>query len=139
MPRRSKKLAVPWSRPAPPRPAPPEKSRRSRPTPALFYGLPESLIAEYACVSPTHARLLKTGIRKPSRQVQRLISLYRDGRVLLGPWKGWICRRDRLVSPEGLEFDSAALRHHAMVVQFAREIAARSGDREYQRFWELLA
>lgn len=139
MSRRLVNPSVPWSRPAPPRPPPPGKSRRSRPTPALFYGIPEARIVEWACVSATHARLLKSGIRKPSRQVQRLVSLHRDERVLQGVWKGWICRRDKLVSPEGVEFDSAALRHHALVVQFARELAARTGDREYQRFWELLA
>ena len=105
----------------------------------MFYGIPESLIAEWACVSATYARLLKTGVRKPSRQVQRLVSLQRDERVLQGVWKGWICRRDKLVSPEGVEFDSGALRHHSLVMQFARELAARTGDREYCRFWELLA
>jgi hypothetical protein len=98
-----------------------------------------SLIAEWACVSLTHARLLKTGVRKPSRQVQRLVSLHRDERVLQGVWKGWICRRDRLVSPEGVEFDSRALRHHAFVMQYARELAARVGNREYERFWKLVA
>jgi hypothetical protein len=90
-------------------------------------------------VSATHARLLKTGIRKPSRQVQRLISLHRDERILQGVWKDWICRRDKLVSPEGVEFDSGVLRHHALVMQFARELAARTGHREYCRFWDLLA
>ena len=131
--------AVPWVRPAPPRPLP-EKSRRwSRPTPALFYGIPEAKIVEWARVSPAHARLLKMGVRKPSRQVERLVSLHRDERVLYGLWKGWICRGDKLVSPEGVEFNSGVLRHHALVMQFARELAARVGGREYRRFWELLA
>lgn len=130
---------VPWTRPGPRRPPPPSRSRRSRPTPALFYGVPESLIVDWARVSETHARLLKTGVRKPSRQVERLVSLHRDERVLHGAWKGWICRGDKLVSPEGVEFDSNVLRHHALVMQFARELAARVGKREYRRFWELLA
>lgn len=128
-----------WTRPAPPRPPPAPKSRRSRPTPALFFGLPERLIAEWAGVSPGHARLLKTGIRKPSRQVQKLILLYRQERVLQGPWARWICRDGKLVSPEGVQFDAAALDHHRQVVQFARDLAVRCGEGEYERFWELLA
>jgi hypothetical protein len=78
-------------------------------------------------------------VRNPSRQVERLVSLYRDERVLQGSWKGWVCRKDKLVSPEGVEFDSGVLRHHALVMQFARELAARTSRREYRRFWELLA
>lgn len=138
MPRRLKK-PVPWTRPPPRRPPPPQKVRRSRPTPALFYGLPVSVIADWGRVSSEHARLLKTGIRPPSRQVERLVSLYRDGRVLDGKWRRWVCRKDKLVSPEGVEFDAAALDHHRLVVQFARELAARSGEAAYGRFWELLA
>lgn len=88
-------------------------------------------------MSLAHARLLKTGIRPPSPQVARLVSLYRDERVLQGVWKGWACRRDKLVSPEGVVFDAASLRYHAFVCQYARDLAARCGEAEYQRFWEL--
>jgi len=105
----------------------------------MFLGVRLEDIVRWAGVSPSHARLVKTGIRKPSLQVQRLVTLHDGGQVLRGRWEGWRCRGDKLVSPEGVQFDASALEHHRLVLQFARELAAQSGGGAYERFWELLA
>ena len=65
------------------------RARRIRPTPLVFYGYPDELIADWCAVSRHTAYLYKIGARKPSRQALRLFVLNRDGRVLDDTWKGW--------------------------------------------------
>jgi hypothetical protein len=105
-----------------------------RPTPILFYGYPEPLIARWCGVSLSTARQYKAGTRKPSRQAVRLFTLYRDGRVLDEGWKGFSVRGDKLVDPDGNEFDPGQLRAHWLIVQLARDLAGKdSRDLEAYR------
>jgi hypothetical protein len=115
-----------------PRPLPPPDRR---PTPAVFRDIPVSLIAQWGCVSLKHAKLLKSGARMPSPQLVRLICLYRDERVLAGPFSRFIVRGNKLVTPEGLEFTEAELRGYISMIQWARSIAGSVGrdDEYYER------
>lgn len=108
---------------------------RSRPTAAVFYGYPIELIQQWCCVSRQTAYLYKTGVRKPSRQALRLFVLNRDGRVLDNLWKGFAVRGNKLVDPQGQEFDPAQLEAHWLIVQLAQELASRDprAFEEYRR------
>lgn len=111
--------------------------RRSRPTPALFYGYPPELIASWCQVSTSTAYLYKLGQRKPSRQAVRLFVLHRDRRVLTDEWKGWLVKRDVLVDPEGNETSRDLLRNYVLMLQFARgladEVRGKKGRDQYFR------
>jgi len=103
--------------------------------PIAFYGIPERLIAEWGCVSRKHARLIKSGRRAPSPQLVRLVCLYRDGRVLAGPFVRFVVRGKKLVTPEGLEFSESELRGYRSMLEWAHSVAVRSGcgDEYYER------
>ena len=101
---------------------------RSRPTPAIFYGYPVELIRDWCGVSTHTAYLYKTGVRKPSKQAQRLFILHRDGRVLGPEWREWAIHKDRLVSPEGQETTQGQLAAYWLVMQLARELASRDPE-----------
>jgi hypothetical protein len=61
--------------------------------------------------------------------------LYRDERVLFGPFSRFICRENKLVTPDGLEVTEAELRGYQSLVAWARSVAQRAGceDEYYQR------
>ena len=107
----------------------------SRVIPAFFVGVPIERIAEWGCVSLKHAALLKSGARMPSPQLVRLVCLYRDERVLAGPFSRFIVRGNRLVTPEGLEFTESELRGYQLMLQWARSLAQQAGrvDEYYNR------
>lgn len=114
--------------------------RRSRPTPALFYGYPPEIIADWCHVSAATAYLYKIGHRRPSKQAVRLFVLHRDRRVLTEEWKGWLVKPEYLVDPEGNETSRDLLRNYALVLQFARSLAAEvRGQRGVDEYWRLLA
>jgi hypothetical protein len=101
----------------------------------LFYGYPPELIAQWCGVTPHTAYLYKIGARKPSRHVQRLFVLHRDGCVLGPEWKDWKVHKDRLVSPEGQETTQGQLAAYWLIVQLASDLASRDPDakEEYRR------
>jgi hypothetical protein len=97
------------------------------PTVAAFYGLSEQQIAQWAGVTLRTAHLYRTGRRKPSLQALRLVTLYREERVLQGPWKRWVVRGNKLVTPEGLELPEAVLRGYREMLSWARSVAGSHG------------
>jgi hypothetical protein len=101
----------------------------------LFYGYPPELIAQWCGVTLHTAYLYKIGARTPSRHVQRLFVLHRDGRVLGPEWREWKVHRDRLVSPEGQETTQGQLAAYWLIVQLASDLASRDpeGREEYRR------
>lgn len=114
--------------------------KRSRPTPALFYGYPPELIAQWCHVSASTAYLYKLGQRKPSRQAVRLFVLHRDRRILTDEWKGWLVKPEVLVDPEGNETSRDLLRNYAVMLQFARALAADvRGRKGVDQFWRVLS
>lgn len=110
---------------------------RSRPTPVIFYGYPVELIERWCAVSRQTAQLYKSGVRKPSKQALRLFVLHRDGRVLDDQWKGFGIHRDKLVDPEGHEFDPGQLRSHWLIVQLAQELAIKD-QRSLEEYHRIL-
>jgi hypothetical protein len=103
--------------------------KRTRPTPLLFYGYSEDVIAAWCGVNRSTAYLWKIGVRKPSAQALRLFELHRDGRVFGDEWeRGWLVRRDTLVDPDGNVTTQGQLRAYWFIVQLARELA-RDADR----------
>ena len=103
----------------------------------LFYGYPRELIAHWCGVSLHTAYLYKIGARKPSRQALKLFVLHRDGRVLDEHWTGFAVHKDKLVDPEGREFDVGQLRAHWLIVQLARELA-RDSPKATEDYWRIL-
>jgi hypothetical protein len=93
------------------------------------------LIVEWGAVSRKHAALVKSGLRPPSPQLVRLVCLYRDERVLGGPFSRFICRGNKLVTPEGLELTEAELRGYQSMLAWASSLAASVGrsDEYYKR------
>ena len=107
--------------------------KRTKPTPARFFGYPDELIQEWCGVSRQTAYMCKIGARKPSKAALRLFVLHRDGRVVGPEWTGWTIRRDQLVDPEGNRTTQAQLRAYWMIVQLARELAREAGrDEDYR-------
>lgn len=111
--------------------------KRSRPTPAVFYGYSVDVIQSWCCVSRQTAYLYKSGSRKPSKQALRLFVLNRDGRVLDDNWKGFAVHGAKLVDPEGREFDRGQLRAHWLIVQLARDLASKDA-RDLEEYWRIL-
>ena len=104
-----------------------------------FYGVPVRQLAEWGCVSLKHAALIKSGRRAPSPQLVRLVCLYRDERVLVGPFRDFIVRGDKLVTPDGLEFKESELRGYQLMLQWAHSLAQQVGRvGEYYQRLELL-
>ena len=101
----------------------------------LFYGNPPELIAQWCGVTLHTAYLYKIGARKPSRHVQRLFVLHRDGRVLGSEWREWKVHKDRLVSPEGQETTQGQLAAYWLIIQLASDLASRDPEarEEYRR------
>lgn len=94
----------------------------------LFYGYPPELIAQWCGVTVHTAYLYKIGARKPSRQVQRLFVLHRDGQVLGPEWRDWKVHKNRLVSPEGQETTQGQLAAYWLIVQLASDLASRDPE-----------
>ena len=60
-------------------------------------------------------------------------------RLLTPEWKGWLVKPDAIVDPEGNETDRNLLRNYRLMMQYAHELARRTGDpRDVERYWELL-
>lgn len=105
----------------------------------IFYGYPAPLIATWCCVSLSTAHAYKSGGLKPSRLATRLFELHRDRRVLGPEWKGWLIKPDCIVDPEGNETNRKQLRMFRLMMQYAHDLACRTGDeREVDRYYELL-
>ena len=104
-------------------------------SPAWCLGLPVRLIAEWGCCSLKHASLLKGGVRAPSPQLVRLVCLYRGERALVGPFSRFICRGNKLITPEGFEFSEAELRGYRSMLDWAHSCAQQVGrvDEYYRR------
>lgn len=104
----------------------------------LFYSYPPKVIAEWCCVSMTHAYRLKNGTTKPSPGVLKLFELHARGRILGAEWKGWRIVGDRLVDPEGGDFTQGRLRAYGIMMQYAAELARNAGEPARSRYFELL-
>lgn len=118
------------------------RRRMSRPShhPA-FYGLSAQRIAEVCGVSQRTARRYIAGTLKPSLQVLRLVTLYREGRVLEGAaWKRFLVRADKLIDPAGYVFTPAVLEGYSMLLQWAHGMAAELGrtDEYYNRYLKVI-
>jgi hypothetical protein len=110
-----------------------------RPTPAILYGYPASVIAQACAVKLSTAYAYKAGRRKPGASVVKLWLLYRDRQVLTPKWRGWLVKSECIVDPEGNETSRSLLRMYQMMLQYAHDLARRTGDeREIERFYELL-
>jgi len=140
--RRAPDASVEWVRPGPYKPAPVRRGKgrpRKYPTPAVFYGYPAELIAQWCGVAMSTAHAYKNGRRKPGASVVRLFELHRDRRVLPPEWKGWLVKPDAIVDPEGNETSRNLLRMYRMMLQYSHDLASRTGDeRDVERYWELL-
>ncbi len=66
------------------------------------------------------------------------MGLFKDERVLEGPFKDWKVRRDKLVDPHGFEFTESLLRQHELICQFARSMARDRGEGSYREFFRML-
>lgn len=87
-------------------------------------------------MSTAHA--YKNGRRKAGKSVVRLFELHRD-QVLSAEWKGWLIKPDCIVDPEGNETNRNQLRMFRLMMQYAHDLACRTGDeREVERYYELL-
>jgi len=110
---------------------------RSRPTPAIFYGYPVELIAQWCQVSKGTAYLYKIGQRKPSAQAVRLFVLHRDRRVLTEEWKGWLIKPACIVDPEGNETSQSLLHGYFAILQYVQSVVrtheGTNGVNELQR------
>jgi hypothetical protein len=112
--------------------------------PDIFVDVSVKELAKWACVTETHARLLKSGRRKPSPAVEKLVRLHVAGRVVPCSWSGagWsfdgAVGQERLHGPQGLTFQPAevlaipfvrsALEAHRADKRQYREDAERAGD-----------
>ena len=105
--------------------------------PAVFYGYPVELIAEWCAVSLSTARLYKSGQRKPSLQALRLFTLHRDSRVLTDRWRGWQIVGGSIVDPAGNTTTLEQLQGYALILQWVAAVAARDPDTR-QQYYELL-
>jgi len=105
----------------------------------MFYGYPAELIAEWCCVSLSTAFAYKSGRLKPGKSVARLFELHRDRKVLPASWKRWLVKPDAIVDPEGNETNRNLLLNYRLMMQYAHDLACRTGDsRDVERYWELL-
>jgi hypothetical protein len=130
--------AAAWVRPKPPAPRP-ASPRRS--VPELYQDLSVAELAHWACVSYQHARMVKSGIRKASAQMEKLVRLHRSGRIMPESWSeaDWSFDgargREELRGPDGLRFKPAevlalpylrsALHAHEVEQRLFREDAFR--------------
>jgi hypothetical protein len=106
---------------------------------SLFEGFPAELIARWCGVSVKTARLYKAGVRRPSRQALRLFTLYRDERVLCGPWGECSVRGEHLVDPDGQTVTVGQLRAYWIVMALAAELARRAGPDAQERYYEAIS
>ena len=96
-------------------------------------------IATWAGVTLKSARQYKAGSRRPSRQILRIIALYRAERVLEGPWAHWTVRDDCLVDPHGNYVTAGQIMAYVLVIQHAAELARQAGPEAQERHYRLLA
>ena len=74
-----------------------------------------------------------------SSDLIKLWLIHRDRLVLTPEWKGWSIKADCIVDPEGNETTRSLLRMYQMMMQYAHDLARRTGDEhEIERFYELL-
>ncbi len=104
----------------------------------LFYSYPPELIAQWCGVTVHTAYLYKIGARKPSKHVQRLFLLHRDGRVLGPEWREWAVHKNKLISPEGQETTQGQLNAYWLVMQLARELT-KDDPEARDEFYRILA
>jgi hypothetical protein len=84
-----------WTRPEPRKP----RDLPSTGPLTIFYGVAPETIAKVCCVKLWTAKAYKTGIRKPSAQVVRLMQLHNARRILDESWRGWSAQGDYLFPP----------------------------------------
>jgi hypothetical protein len=108
--------------------------------PTAFYGLSADRIAAVCGVSKRTAVRYLSGRLKLSLQVLRLVTLYREERVLEGPWARFRVRGKVLIDPEGHEFSESVLRGYHMLLQWAHGMAGELGrtDEYYGRYLKVL-
>ena len=86
----------------------------------LFYGYPDTLIAEVLGVSLKQARRYKRGQIVPPEPARRLWIAWKDGKLM--PWDGWsFDKHGVLWSPEGEPIEAGQLRAYRIIYQLARE------------------
>jgi hypothetical protein len=99
----------------------------------LFYGYPGELVARVCRVSLQSAYHYKSGIRKPSPQVQRLWELYVAGRIVPESWQGFrFGEDDVLYDLEDKPLTVRALSTYSIVWQLLHELT--KDDPEAQSF-----
>lgn len=105
-----------------------------------FYGLSADRIAAVCGVSKRTAVRYLSGRLKPSLQVLRLVTLYREERVLEGPWARFRVRGRLLIDPEGRVYSDSVLRGYEMLLQWAHGLAAQLGrtDEYYDYYLKVL-
>lgn len=117
--------------------------KRSRPTPALFYGFPVEVIASWCQVTKGTAYLYKVGQRKPSRQAIRLFVIHRDRRLLTEEWKGWVIKPDSIVDPKNNKTPRNLLRGYSLILQYVNAVVERyegeQGKEDLRRILNLAA
>jgi hypothetical protein len=97
------------------------------------------VIAEWCAVKLSTAQAYKSGRLKPGASVLKLWRLYVERQVLTADWRGWLVKPDAIVDPEGNETNRHLLRMHRLMMQYAHDLARRTGDpRDLERYWELL-
>lgn len=104
---------------------------------SIFYSYPPETIARWCGITVASARLYKSGRRKPSRTVLRLLTLHREERVLGAEWRGFRVVGNTIVDPQGSGVTPAQLEGYIIVMQFAAEMAKRNPEDRAQ-FYALL-
>ncbi|MGH7121042.1 MAG: DUF3653 domain-containing protein [Acetobacteraceae bacterium] len=95
-------------------------------------------LARWCGVSRKTAQLWRSGRRKPSRQALRLITLYRQERVLEGVWDGFTVRGPDLVDPHGNTVSARHILAYVAIIQLAAEFARQAGPAAQERFYATL-
>jgi hypothetical protein len=112
---------------------------RKSSTLTMFYGYPAEVVAEWCAVKLSTACAYKSGRLKPGASVVKLFKLHAERRVLTAQWAGWLVKPDAIVDPEGNETTRNLLRMYRMMLQYAHDLARRTGDeREIERYYEIL-
>src|SRR5690606_24849718 len=65
----------------------------------IFYGAQVDTIMHVCAVSRATAKAYKSGQRKPSKQVVRLMQLHNAGRILPDTWRGWSLEGEYIFPP----------------------------------------
>jgi hypothetical protein len=90
-----------------------------KPEQSVFYGHPCELIAEWCRVPVEEAQAWKAGTLTPSPGAIALFQLHAEGRVLTEEFKGYVCRKGKLVPNGRLGFTPAQLEAYELVYMIA--------------------